>query len=192
MNFQKKKNLVNNFQSLFLIQWLATTIRTDFYGCLIWKHLLYPMQPVNLNNLQHAAFNWLLGLVGYGALYLTYIFGSFICCRDVVPLIFRFLIKKEFHLKWLKWLSRLFSFEFFFLKAKPHLNDENIEALVDPRLCGDYDVQQLKTLVFTASLCIRASAMWRPTMVQVLPVSSIADGFPKHFNVILVAFCKRS
>lgn len=81
------------------------------------------------------------------------------------------------------------------MKAKPHLNDENIEALVDHRLCGDYDIQQLKTLAFTASLCIRASAIWRPTMVEVLPefpVSSIADGFSMHLNIILVAsFCKR-
>lgn len=58
--------------------------------------------------------------------------------------------------------------------AKPHLNDENIEALVDHRLCGDYDIQQLKTLAFTASLCIRASAIWRPTMVEVLEL--LEDG----------------
>lgn len=65
----------------------------------------------------------------------------------------------------------------FLLKAKPHLNDENIEVLVDHRLGGDYDTQQLKTLAFTASLCIRASAMWRPTMVEVLLVPSIENAF---------------
>ncbi|OMO71739.1 hypothetical protein CCACVL1_18083, partial [Corchorus capsularis] len=48
--------------------------------------------------------------------------------------------------------------------AKPLLNREEIEKLVDPRLQGNFDVSQLKRLAFAASLCIRASSAWRPTM----------------------------
>ncbi|KAJ4828160.1 hypothetical protein Tsubulata_005035 [Turnera subulata] len=54
--------------------------------------------------------------------------------------------------------------------AKPILNDGEIEKLVDPRLRGVYDVTQLKRLAFAASLCIRASSTWRPTMSEVLEV----------------------
>ncbi|KAF8400291.1 hypothetical protein HHK36_013588 [Tetracentron sinense] len=58
--------------------------------------------------------------------------------------------------------------------AKPHLNQGEIEKIVDPKLGSDYDVTQLNRLAFTASLCIRASAMWRPTMNEVLEV--MVDG----------------
>ncbi|KAK4257694.1 hypothetical protein QN277_007251 [Acacia crassicarpa] len=54
--------------------------------------------------------------------------------------------------------------------AKPLLNKEEIETLVDPKLEGAYDSSQLQRLAFAASLCIRASATWRPTMSQVLEV----------------------
>ncbi|PKI50688.1 hypothetical protein CRG98_028925 [Punica granatum] len=46
----------------------------------------------------------------------------------------------------------------------------DIERLVDPRLGGAYDVVQLRRFAFAASLCIRASATWRPTMNEVLEV----------------------
>ncbi|KAJ3676887.1 hypothetical protein LUZ60_002611 [Juncus effusus] len=52
--------------------------------------------------------------------------------------------------------------------AKPYINDGLIQAMVDPRLGDEYDLDQLKRLTFVASLCIRASAMWRPTMTEVL------------------------
>ncbi|KAJ1700261.1 hypothetical protein LUZ63_000040 [Rhynchospora breviuscula] len=52
--------------------------------------------------------------------------------------------------------------------ARPYLNDGSIEAIVDPRIGDDYDLDQLKRLTFVASLCVRASASWRPTMTQVL------------------------
>ncbi|KAF3338830.1 putative receptor-like serine/threonine-protein kinase [Carex littledalei] len=52
--------------------------------------------------------------------------------------------------------------------AKPYLNDGSIQAMVDPRIGDDYDLDQLKRLTFVASLCIRASASWRPTMTEVL------------------------
>ncbi|WCJ42204.1 Protein kinase superfamily protein [Euphorbia peplus] len=54
--------------------------------------------------------------------------------------------------------------------AKPILNEGEIESLVDPRLGGSYDYSQLKRLAFAASLCIRASSTWRPTINEVLEV----------------------
>lgn len=39
--------------------------------------------------------------------------------------------------------------------------------VVDPRLGGAYDITQLNRLAFAASLCIRASSIWRPTMSEV-------------------------
>lgn len=54
--------------------------------------------------------------------------------------------------------------------AKPILRHGEIEKLIDPRLGGAYEGTQLQKLTFVASLCIRASAMWRPTMSEVLEV----------------------
>lgn len=54
--------------------------------------------------------------------------------------------------------------------AKPILNKGDIEELVDARLEGAYDVTQLKRLAFAASLCIRASSTWRPSMTEVLEI----------------------
>lgn len=54
--------------------------------------------------------------------------------------------------------------------AKPILNRGETEMVVDPRLEGSYDVPQLKTLALAASLCIRASSIWRPTMSEVLEI----------------------
>ncbi|XP_034918136.1 probable receptor-like serine/threonine-protein kinase At5g57670 isoform X2 [Populus alba] len=56
------------------------------------------------------------------------------------------------------------------IHAKPILNQGEIEKLVDPRLGGTYDATQQKRLGFAASLCIRASSTWRPTMSEVLEV----------------------
>ncbi|KAF5190284.1 Receptor-like cytosolic serine/threonine-protein kinase RBK2 [Thalictrum thalictroides] len=54
--------------------------------------------------------------------------------------------------------------------AKPILNGDELEKLIDPRLGEDYDMAQLKRVAFTASLCVRTSATWRPTMSEVLEV----------------------
>lgn len=54
--------------------------------------------------------------------------------------------------------------------AKPILNKGDIEELVDARLEGAYDVTELKRLAFAASLCIRASSTWRPSMTEVLEI----------------------
>ncbi|CDP17510.1 unnamed protein product [Coffea canephora] len=52
--------------------------------------------------------------------------------------------------------------------AKPIFSRAEIEKVVDPRLGGFYDVKQLNRLAFAASLCIRGSSIWRPTMSEVL------------------------
>ncbi|KAG0527852.1 hypothetical protein BDA96_06G269100 [Sorghum bicolor] len=52
--------------------------------------------------------------------------------------------------------------------AKPYLSDGVVQGLVDPRLGDGYDAGQLRRLMFVASLCVRAAAVWRPTMTQVL------------------------
>ncbi|XP_044463129.1 probable receptor-like serine/threonine-protein kinase At5g57670 [Mangifera indica] len=54
--------------------------------------------------------------------------------------------------------------------AKPILNHGDLDKLVDPSLQGTYDVTQLNQLAFAASLCIRESTTWRPTMSEVLEV----------------------
>ncbi|PWZ19918.1 putative receptor-like serine/threonine-protein kinase [Zea mays] len=53
--------------------------------------------------------------------------------------------------------------------ARPLLSgDGKVEALVDPRLGGDYDGEQARRVTFVASLCVRAAATWRPSMTEVL------------------------
>ncbi|GAV85647.1 Pkinase domain-containing protein [Cephalotus follicularis] len=59
--------------------------------------------------------------------------------------------------------------------AKPILRQGQIEKLVDPRLQGAYDLPQLNELAFAASLCIRSSSTWRPTMSEVLEVMLDGD-----------------
>ncbi|KAL6603213.1 hypothetical protein ACP70R_043574 [Stipagrostis hirtigluma subsp. patula] len=53
--------------------------------------------------------------------------------------------------------------------ARPLLSDGGkVDALVDPRIAGDYDGEQARRVAFVASLCIRPSATWRPSMTEVL------------------------
>lgn len=52
-------------------------------------------------------------------------------------------------------------------QAKPYLSDRMAEMLVDRRLGNDYDIVQLKRLAFAASLCIRPTAILRPSMNEV-------------------------
>ncbi|KAH7674810.1 Non-specific serine/threonine protein kinase protein [Dioscorea alata] len=58
--------------------------------------------------------------------------------------------------------------------AKPYLSDRMAEMLVDRRLGNDYDIVQLKRLAFAASLCIRPTAILRPSMNEVLEL--VEDG----------------
>lgn len=54
--------------------------------------------------------------------------------------------------------------------AKPILKRGEIEKLIDPRLEGTYEAMEMGKLALAASLCIRASATWRPTMSEVLEI----------------------
>jgi len=61
-----------------------------------------------------------------------------------------------------------------YVQARPLLSDGKIEALVDPRLGGDYDGEQARRVAFVASLCVRAPATWRPSMTEVRDQSRVA------------------
>ncbi|KAL0339954.1 UNVERIFIED_CONTAM: putative receptor-like serine/threonine-protein kinase [Sesamum radiatum] len=63
--------------------------------------------------------------------------------------------------------------------AKPILNRGDTKEVIDPRIGEDYDVMQLNRLAFAASLCIRASPIWRPTMSEVLEVMSLDEEIDK-------------
>lgn len=59
--------------------------------------------------------------------------------------------------------------------AKPILDRGDMKEVIDPRLGEDYNVIQLKSLAFAASLCIRASPIWRPSMSEVLEAISMEE-----------------
>lgn len=63
---------------------------------------------------------------------------------------------------------------FCFLQARPLLDAENVQELVDPRLAGAFDSEELHRVVLAATLCVRQSSVWRPCMSQVL--SLLVDG----------------
>ncbi|KAJ6800217.1 putative receptor-like serine/threonine-protein kinase [Iris pallida] len=65
--------------------------------------------------------------------------------------------------------------------AKPHLNDGTM--LVDPRLEDSYDLEQLERLTFIASLCVRAAAKWRPSMIEVLHLIEDGEILPDEWKV---------
>ncbi|XP_068647703.1 probable receptor-like serine/threonine-protein kinase At5g57670 [Aristolochia californica] len=48
--------------------------------------------------------------------------------------------------------------------------EEDTEMVVDEKLGKEYDVEQLTRLAFAASLCIRSSAAWRPSMSEVIEI----------------------
>lgn len=54
------------------------------------------------------------------------------------------------------------------------MNQGDNERLVDSRLEGVYNITQLDRLAFAASLCIRASSTWRPTMSEVANILTFA------------------
>jgi hypothetical protein len=53
------------------------------------------------------------------------------------------------------------------MQAKPFMESGNLAQLADPKLIGKYDLEELHTLVLTASYCIRQSSIWRPSMSEV-------------------------
>ncbi|GFP95495.1 probable receptor-like serine/threonine-protein kinase at5g57670 [Phtheirospermum japonicum] len=64
--------------------------------------------------------------------------------------------------------------------AKPILENGDTKEVIDPRLGEDYDATQLSRLAFAASLCIRASPVWRPTMSEVLGVILLEEDIEKE------------
>lgn len=54
--------------------------------------------------------------------------------------------------------------------AKPFLKRGEVGKLIDPRLEEAYDEKEIKQLAFAASLCIRVSTTWRPTINEVLEI----------------------
>ncbi|KAL1534049.1 non-specific serine/threonine protein kinase [Salvia divinorum] len=56
--------------------------------------------------------------------------------------------------------------------AKPILSRGDLKEVIDPRLGDDYSIIHLNRLAFAASLCIRASPIWRPTISEVVEVIS--------------------
>lgn len=59
------------------------------------------------------------------------------------------------------------------IQARPLLKqalEEGIyDALVDPKLQGDYDSSEMTRMISCAAACIRHSARLRPRMSQVIP-----------------------
>ncbi|MBA0763000.1 hypothetical protein Gotri_012530 [Gossypium trilobum] len=54
------------------------------------------------------------------------------------------------------------------LWAKPLMESGNITELADPKLKGKYDEDEMHRTVLTACYCMRQSAVWRPSMSEVL------------------------
>jgi hypothetical protein len=54
------------------------------------------------------------------------------------------------------------------VQARPLLEVENLQELIDPRLEGIYDAEEMHRVVLAATLCLRQSAVWRPCMNQVI------------------------
>ncbi|KAL8037245.1 hypothetical protein ABFX02_11G027300 [Erythranthe guttata] len=61
------------------------------------------------------------------------------------------------------------------LWARPLMESGNLSELVDPRLGGRYDVDQLYRVVLTASYCVRQSSIWRPSMTEVLKMVTYGE-----------------
>ncbi|KAG0482447.1 hypothetical protein HPP92_010531 [Vanilla planifolia] len=67
--------------------------------------------------------------------------------------------------------------------AKPYLNEGTATMLVDPKLGDDYDLHQMKRFTFVASLCIRATAEWRPSMTEVLNLLENTEMSPERWKM---------
>ncbi|XP_052198694.1 probable receptor-like serine/threonine-protein kinase At5g57670 [Diospyros lotus] len=61
------------------------------------------------------------------------------------------------------------------LWAKPLMESGNISELVDLRLEGRYDSDQMHRVLLAASYCVRQSSIWRPPMSEVLELLTYGD-----------------
>jgi hypothetical protein len=60
-------------------------------------------------------------------------------------------------------------------QAKQYLETENVKALADTQLQENYDANQMQRAVLVAALCVRQSAVWRPSMSQVLQLLALEE-----------------
>ncbi|KAJ8767494.1 hypothetical protein K2173_017538 [Erythroxylum novogranatense] len=60
------------------------------------------------------------------------------------------------------------------LWAKPLMETGKINELADPQLEGRFDADQMYRVLLTASYCVRQTAIWRPSMSEVLKL--LTDG----------------
>ncbi|XP_068662837.1 receptor-like cytosolic serine/threonine-protein kinase RBK2 [Aristolochia californica] len=61
--------------------------------------------------------------------------------------------------------------------AKPMLDKNDIEQLVDPSLVDAFDYEEMNHLVLAASKCVEKSSLFRPQMNQVLQILKGEDDF---------------
>ncbi|XP_042020265.1 receptor-like cytosolic serine/threonine-protein kinase RBK1 isoform X1 [Salvia splendens] len=52
--------------------------------------------------------------------------------------------------------------------AKPHLENNSVDEIADPRLGGNFNVVEMKRAMFTASTCIHHLPTLRPNMIRVV------------------------
>ena len=52
-------------------------------------------------------------------------------------------------------------------QARPLLEKRDLDKLLDPRLEGDYNVDEMNCMILAAALCVRQSAHHRPRMSRV-------------------------
>lgn len=64
--------------------------------------------------------------------------------------------------------------------ARPILSQGKTKDVIEPRLVDDYNEIQLNKLAYAASLCIRASSIWRPTMSEVLEIILSSEEIDKE------------
>ncbi|CAK8569323.1 unnamed protein product [Lathyrus sativus] len=64
--------------------------------------------------------------------------------------------------------------------AKPILESGDVKRLMDTKLGGKFDVEQMNRMVLAASLCITRSARLRPTMNQILKILKGCDEKDKN------------
>ncbi|XP_026406168.1 probable receptor-like serine/threonine-protein kinase At5g57670 isoform X1 [Papaver somniferum] len=70
--------------------------------------------------------------------------------------------------------------------ARPLIESEDIAVLADPKLDGNYDVDQMYKLVLIASYCVRRSSLWRPSMdevFQLLMDDEVQSGVVKSWGM---------
>lgn len=74
------------------------------------------------------------------------------------------------------------------MQANTILKDEKLSQLLDSRLGGDYDHEQIERLVLAATLCIRREPQTRPRIGNVSHLPSGCDSLYMFDVVISYAY----